>query len=89
VLSIRNGLGYLPYPTPQEAAERPLTDDERTLVSDRLEAQIVGDPSTVVERLGALQGATGADELLILTVANQHSDRVRSYELVAQAWRRH
>jgi luciferase family oxidoreductase group 1 len=87
VLNIRQGLGYLPYPTPVQAAERSLTDEERALVSDRLEAQIVGDPATVVQRLQALQRLTGADELLILTVANQHSDRVRSYELVADAWR--
>jgi luciferase family oxidoreductase group 1 len=88
VLSIRQGLGYLPFPTPVQAAERPLTDEERAQVSDRLEAQIVGNPGTVVERLRALQRVTGADELLILTVANQHPDRVRSYELVADAWRR-
>jgi luciferase family oxidoreductase group 1 len=88
VLNIRRGLGYLPYPTPEVAAERPLTEEERELVADRLKAQIVGDPATVVQRLEALRQLTGADELLILTVANRHADRVRSYELVADAWRR-
>ncbi|MFZ0387665.1 MAG: hypothetical protein WAL22_18520 [Solirubrobacteraceae bacterium] len=39
-------------------------------------------------RLQALRRLTGADELLILTVANRRSDRVGSYELVADAWRR-
>jgi hypothetical protein len=73
---------------PRRAAQRPLADEDRALVSDRVDAQIVGDPAGVVRRLRALQRATEAEELLILSVANQHPDRVRSYELVADAWRR-
>ena len=41
---------------------------------------------TVVARLAQLQEATGADELAITTITHDHTDRVRSYELLAKAW---
>jgi alkanesulfonate monooxygenase SsuD/methylene tetrahydromethanopterin reductase-like flavin-dependent oxidoreductase (luciferase family) len=33
-----------------------------------------------------LQRVTGADELLVTTIAHDHTDRVRSYELLAKEW---
>ncbi|RKN04780.1 MsnO8 family LLM class oxidoreductase [Streptomyces radicis] len=86
VLSIRSGAGAIPFPTPEEAAAFAWTDELRDLVADRVDTQIVGDPETVVERLTALREATGADELLITTIAHDHGERVRSYELLADAW---
>jgi alkanesulfonate monooxygenase SsuD/methylene tetrahydromethanopterin reductase-like flavin-dependent oxidoreductase (luciferase family) len=86
VLSIRSGVGAIPFPTPKEAAEHVWTDAERGLVEDRLATQFVGSPATVVERLQTLQRVTGADELLITTITHGHADRVRSYELLADAW---
>ncbi|WBO62481.1 hypothetical protein [Streptomyces camelliae] len=41
----------------------------------------------MADRLEQLREATGADELLI-TITHDHADRVRSYELLAQEWRR-
>ena len=31
---------------------------------------------------------TGADELLVTTITTDHADRVRSTELLAEAWNR-
>lgn len=86
VHSIRAGQGAVPFPSPEEAAANPLTDDELTVVRDRLDTQFVGSPGTVVERLETLQRVTRADELLVTTVTHDPLDRVRSYELLAQAW---
>ena len=86
VQSIRAGEGAMPYPSPAEAARHVWTDDERTLVADRVATQFVGSPATVVEKLRTLQRATSADELLITTITHDHADRVRSYELLAKAW---
>lgn len=88
VRSIRRGEGAIPYPTPEEAALHHWTDEDRQLAADRVETQFVGDPITVVEGLGALQAATGADELIVTTMTHDHADRVHSYELLADAWRR-
>ncbi len=86
VRSIRTGEGAIPFPSPAQAARHHLSDADRALVADRVETQLVGGPATVVERLRALADATGANELLVTTMTHRHLDRVRSYELLAQAW---
>lgn len=88
VRSIRTAEGAIQFPTPAEARAHPWTDEDRALVQDRLDTQFVGSPSLVADRLEQLQEATGADELLITTITHDHHDRVRSYELLAQEWRR-
>jgi alkanesulfonate monooxygenase SsuD/methylene tetrahydromethanopterin reductase-like flavin-dependent oxidoreductase (luciferase family) len=88
VHSIRSGRGAIPFPTPEEAEAHVWTDEERALVDDRVRTQFAGSPATVTEKLRVLQRATGADELLITTITHDHADRVRSLELLAQAWAR-
>ncbi|MCK9896094.1 LLM class flavin-dependent oxidoreductase [Frankia sp. AgB32] len=88
VRSIRTGAGAIPFPTPEQAAAHVWTDEDRALVTDRTETQLVGSPATVADRLEQLQQATGARELAITTITHQHTDRVRSYELLAEEWRR-
>ncbi|MFJ9566117.1 LLM class flavin-dependent oxidoreductase [Streptomyces fuscichromogenes] len=88
VRSIRTAEGAIEFPTPQEARAREWTDEDRTLVQDRLDTQFVGSPGRVADQLEQLQEATGADELLITTITHDHTDRVRSYELLAEEWRR-
>ncbi|MCX4766632.1 MsnO8 family LLM class oxidoreductase [Streptomyces sp. NBC_01275] len=88
VRSIRTAEGAIPFPTPEEARAHAWSDEDRDLVQDRLDTQFVGSPATVADRLEQLQEATGADELLITTITHGHTDRVRSYELLAEEWRR-
>ncbi|MGW7203458.1 LLM class flavin-dependent oxidoreductase [Streptomyces sp. NPDC054837] len=88
VRSIRTAEGAIPFPTPDEARAHPWTDEDRELVQDRLDTQFVGSPATVADRLEQLQEATDADELLITTITHGHTDRVRSYELLAEEWRK-
>jgi alkanesulfonate monooxygenase SsuD/methylene tetrahydromethanopterin reductase-like flavin-dependent oxidoreductase (luciferase family) len=86
VRSIRSGEGAIAFPTPAEARKHVWTDEDRALVTDRIETQFVGSPQTVAARLDLLQDATGADELVITTITHDHADRVRSYELLAKEW---
>ncbi|MGW1619698.1 LLM class flavin-dependent oxidoreductase [Streptomyces sp. NPDC002172] len=88
VRSIRTAEGAIPFPTPEEARAHVWTDEDRRLVRDRLDTQFVGSPQHVADRLEQLQEATGADELLITTITHDQADRVRSYELLADEWRR-
>jgi alkanesulfonate monooxygenase SsuD/methylene tetrahydromethanopterin reductase-like flavin-dependent oxidoreductase (luciferase family) len=87
VLSVRAGAGTLEYPSPDESIAAPLTADETERVQDRVSTRFVGSPDQVVAHLEILQHATGADELLVTTSTHAHADRVRSYELLAHAWR--
>ena len=88
VRSIRTAEGAIAFPTPDEARAHVWTDEDQTLVQDRLDTQFVGSPGHVADRLEQLQEATGADELLVTTITHDHADRVRSYALLAQEWRR-
>ncbi|MGC5396258.1 MsnO8 family LLM class oxidoreductase [Streptomyces sp. DT20] len=88
VRSIRSAEGAIEFPTPDEARAHIWTDADRALVQDRLDTQFVGSPDRVADRLAELQEATGADELLITTITHGHEDRVRSYELLAEEWRK-
>jgi alkanesulfonate monooxygenase SsuD/methylene tetrahydromethanopterin reductase-like flavin-dependent oxidoreductase (luciferase family) len=55
-------------------------------VADRVATQFVGSPATVAERLHALTRVTGANELVVTTITSEHTDRVRSHELLAKHW---
>ncbi|MFE4856795.1 LLM class flavin-dependent oxidoreductase [Streptomyces sp. NPDC056670] len=88
VRSIRTAEGAIPFPTPDEARAHTWSDEDRALVRDRTDTQFVGSPGSVADQLARLQEATGADELLITTITHDHKDRVRSYELLAEEWRR-
>jgi alkanesulfonate monooxygenase SsuD/methylene tetrahydromethanopterin reductase-like flavin-dependent oxidoreductase (luciferase family) len=86
VLSIRRGEGAIAFPSPKEAAAHRWTEEDRSLVADRVDTQFVGSPATVAARLRQLQEATDADELMITTITHEHADRVRSYQLLAEEW---
>ncbi|MFI8165808.1 LLM class flavin-dependent oxidoreductase [Streptomyces sp. NPDC085931] len=88
VRSIRTAEGAIPYPTPDQARAHAWSEEDRALVQDRVDTRFVGSPGRVADQLEQLQEATGADELLITTITHGHADRVRSYELLAQEWRR-
>ncbi|MFY1583635.1 LLM class flavin-dependent oxidoreductase [Micromonospora sp. WMMD734] len=45
----------------------------------------VGSPSDVAEQLSAMATAVGVDEFVVLSTIHGHSDRVRSYALLADA----
>ncbi|MEV6612424.1 LLM class flavin-dependent oxidoreductase [Streptomyces sp. NPDC051051] len=88
VRSIRTAEGAIRFPTPDEARAHTWSGADRALVRDRLDTQFVGSPGRVADQLEQLQEATGADELLITTITHGHADRVRSYELLAEEWRK-
>ncbi|MFJ4477812.1 LLM class flavin-dependent oxidoreductase [Streptomyces xanthochromogenes] len=88
VRSIRTAEGAIPFPTPDEARAHTWSEADLALVRDRTDTQFVGSPGSVADRLAQLQEATGADELLITTITHGHKDRVRSYELLAEEWRK-
>lgn len=83
---LARSLGRLdPFPSPEEAANHPYTAADRQFFRDRTQTQIVGGPETVRRTAGELLISTGADELMALTLVYDHDDRVRSYELLAEA----
>ncbi len=86
VHSIRTGQGAIYYPTPEAAQAASLPAAEYPLVADRMNTRFVGTAEHVAHQLQILQRATGADELLISSISHDHQARVRSFELLAEAW---
>ncbi len=71
------------YPTPEVAAAHVYSPMEETMVRHRMANQVIGSPATVRRGLQELIDRSGADELMILTMAFDHADRLHSYELLA------
>ncbi|TLF47560.1 LLM class flavin-dependent oxidoreductase [Halomonas urmiana] len=60
---------------------------EQAQVEQFLGAAVIGGPETVREGLERVLAETDADELMLHTDVYAAEDRLRSYELVAEAWR--
>jgi luciferase family oxidoreductase group 1 len=86
VHGIRSGQGAIPYPSPDDALDLPLDAEAEELIKDRVDTRLVGDPHQVSAKLRTLQRVTGAQELLITTIAHDPADRQNSYQLLAEAW---
>jgi luciferase family oxidoreductase group 1 len=61
---------------------------EQAALEGQMSEAIVGSPATVRARLSSLVGRTGADEIIVATDAYDFDARVKSYELLAEAWDR-
>ena len=72
-------------PSPDEAAARPYSAAERTVIAEATGSHVVGDPATVIELLDRLAASTGVDELMVTTSTFAHGDRLASYELLGRA----
>jgi luciferase family oxidoreductase group 1 len=79
----RGELGRLP--SPEEALSYPYTPVERAVVRNHRALVITGDPAMVRARIEAMVAETGADEVMVSTMVHSHEERLRSYELVAEA----
>lgn len=77
--------GPIPEPAPPGT---PLPGSENPLfVNQRVDKPLLhGSPSVVKHELDALAESFGADEVLLVTITFDHAARVRSYELIADAY---
>jgi luciferase family oxidoreductase group 1 len=74
------------FPTPEEAAQHEFTASEEASVSHLSGSAAIGSVETVKAKLDDLAGRTQANEVMITTMVYDHADRVRSYELIAEAY---
>ncbi len=83
---MRNARGQLSPPI--DDIESYWTPAEKAQVSRMLACSFVGSPGTVRRELERFVETTGADELMAASAIHDHAARLRSYELLAGAWRR-
>jgi luciferase family oxidoreductase group 1 len=75
-----------PVPTVEEALAHLYSDVERARLETIMAGVTVGSPETVKERLTGLAAAHGVDELVVITICHDPQARMRSYELLANAF---
>jgi luciferase family oxidoreductase group 1 len=75
-----------PFPSPAEARAYPYTPVERAQVPTNRARHILGTPSTVRSQILDLVEQTQADEVMVLTMTHDQRARLRSYELLAEAF---
>ena len=73
-------------PRPEEAMSHVFTPEEQKIVAFFKKLRIVGTPEQVRARIQDIATRSQADEVMIATHAYDPAARIRSYELVAQAF---
>jgi alkanesulfonate monooxygenase SsuD/methylene tetrahydromethanopterin reductase-like flavin-dependent oxidoreductase (luciferase family) len=75
-------------PPPVESMDGLWTDGERYMVESRMALAVVGDLKAVQDKLQRILRESAADELIFVSDLYNHSDRLRSFEIAAEAMRR-
>jgi luciferase family oxidoreductase group 1 len=79
--------GQLIAVPPPEKAMRFLESEGRSQASPRSERRaIIGSPASAAEQLREVVASYGADEAIVVTITYDHDARMRSYELLADAF---
>jgi len=74
------------FPSVEEAETYPYTEQELAIVHHARRRTIAGAPEQVRDRLLALACAYGAVELMIVAITFDFKARLRSYQLLAEAF---
>lgn len=82
---VRGRPGKLPPPI--DDMDRFWNPLEKSQASSMLACSFVGTPENVRAELDRFVSQTGVDELFVVSAIHSHAARLRSYELLAKAWR--
>ncbi|MBI1261484.1 MAG: MsnO8 family LLM class oxidoreductase [Rhizobiales bacterium] len=74
------------FPSIEEALNYPYTEDEKVMMRAIRQRSITGNPAQVRAKMLAMGDEYGVDDFVILTITHDHADRVKSYELLAEAF---
>ena len=75
-----------PFPSVEEADAYAYSPPELAIVAEARRRTVAGTPEVVKARLEALASDYGVDELVIVTITHDFKARLRSYELLAEAF---
>ena len=75
-----------PFPSVEEADAYAYSPPELAIVAEARRRTVAGTPAAVKARLEALASDYGVDELVIVTITHDFKARLRSYELLAEAF---
>jgi alkanesulfonate monooxygenase SsuD/methylene tetrahydromethanopterin reductase-like flavin-dependent oxidoreductase (luciferase family) len=85
VINLRSGRpGTLPAPV--RGLQDRLSSQDRQMVDSFLTCAAIGSADTVAKSIAEFIDRTGADELMIATQIYSHEQRLRSYEILMDAY---
>jgi luciferase family oxidoreductase group 1 len=76
-----------PVPTLDEALAHRYTQEEQRYVAGQRARAILGSPQTCRREIEAMAARYAADEVMVLTITGDYASRLRSYALLAEAFR--
>ncbi len=74
------------FAPPEEVLDYPYTEQERAILRSVEKRSVVGTKEQVRRKLLTLADAHGAEELVVVTITYDYASRLRSYELLADAF---
>ena len=77
---------FLPLPSPEDASSYAYTPEERAVVQKNRALQIIGSPASVRSQIEERVEESQADEVMVTSLIYSPSERLRSYELLAEAF---
>jgi len=75
-----------PVPDHDEAARYPYTEADHRRIAQHRRRVVAGTPTAVREKLAEMAKVFAADELMAITITGDYGSRLRSYELLAEAF---
>lgn len=75
-----------PFPTPEEADAYPYSPHDYAIIEANRDRSVSGPPDKVKAELERLAELYGVEELVVVTISHDFAARVRSYELLAEAF---
>lgn len=75
-----------PFPSVEEAENYDYSPGELAAIADNRDRRAVGTPEQVVKKLQSMIERFQLDELMLVTITHDPKARMRSYELLADAW---
>ena len=73
-------------PSVEEAEAYPYNPQEITFLDNKFKRAAIGDPEQVKHDINELANDFGADEMMTVTITHDFAARLRSYELLAEAY---
>ena len=77
---------YGPFPSIEEAESFPYTPHDLAIIEHTRGRSVSGTPDAVRDQLEAMARVYGVDELVVVTITHDFKARIRSYELLAEAF---
>lgn len=75
-----------PFPSIEEAMAYPYSDDEKEVLKGIEARGLTGTPEQVRGQLLQMSADHGVSDFVVVTITHDHADRLRSYELLADAF---